>query len=276
MTAVLKGLVLSGGRSTRMQRDKAVLEYAGETQLDRAVRLLAAQVGEVFVSVRSDQVNEPVRARHRQVVDGDAVQGPMAGIFAAQATDSDAAWLVVACDLPRLDAATLAALIAARDPARKATAYRSSHDGLPEPLCAIYEPASAPALQAFVGTGRNCPRKFLLNADTLLLDQANPQALDNVNTPEEFSTTRGLLGTQPLELRVQYFALLREQARCSEEVVSTHAATPRELFEELSLRHGFTLPAGMLKVAVNADFADWSRPLQAGDAVVFIPPVAGG
>jgi molybdopterin converting factor small subunit len=32
----------------------------------------------------------------------------------------------------------------------------------------------------------------------------------------------------------------------------------------------------MLKVAVNADFADWSRPLQAGDAVVFIPPVAGG
>jgi molybdopterin-guanine dinucleotide biosynthesis protein A len=276
MTAVLKGLVLSGGRSTRMQRDKAVLEYAGETQLDRAVRLLGAQVGEVFVSVRRDQVNEPVRARHRQVVDGDAVQGPIAGIFAAQAQDPAAAWLVVACDLPQLDAATLTALIAARDPKRMATAYRSSHDGLPEPLCAIYEPASAAALQAFVGTGRNCPRKFLINADTLLLDQTNPQALDNVNTPEEFRTTSQQFGAEHRELRVQYFALLREQARCSEEAVSTRAATPRELFAELSLRHGFTLPAEMLKVAVNADFADWSQPLKAGDAVVFIPPVAGG
>ena len=38
----------------------------------------------------------------------------------------------------------------------------------------------------------------------------------------------------------------------------------------------FTLPSEMLRVAVNAEFGDWSQPLKAGDAVVFIPPVAGG
>ncbi len=51
---------------------------------------------------------------------------------------------------------------------------------------------------------------------------------------------------------------------------------PVELFAELSARHRFTLSADHLKVAVNAEFSDWSRPLNAGDTVVFIPPVAGG
>ena len=283
MTAVLKGLVLSGGRSTRMQRDKAVLEYGGETQLDRAMRLLGEQVSEVYVSVRADQVSEPARAKYRQIVDSHdgtspIAKGPAAGILAAQAADPQAAWLVLACDLPQLDAQTLATLIAARDTQHTATAFRSTHGGLPEPLCAIYEPASAPLLAAFVAGGRDCPRKFLLNSDTLLLDQPNPKALDNVNTPDEFKAVSAALApaVDAREIRVQYFALLREQARCSEEAVQSAAATPRELFAELTARHGFTLPQDMLKVAINTEFADWSQPLKAGDAVVFIPPVAGG
>ena len=276
MSAPLKGLVLSGGRSTRMQRDKAALSYAGENQLDRAVRLLRGEVGEVFVSVRRDQAGDPVRAKYRQIVDGPEITGPMAGIFAAQAHDPSAAWLVLACDLPQLDAATLASLIKGRDPARQATAYRSSRDQLPEPLCAIYEPASAVALKAFAATGRDCPRKFLINGDTLLLEQPNPKALENVNTPEEFRATSQALGAPTKQIRVQYFALLREQAHCSEEQVTTQAHTPLELFEELACRHAFTLPADMLKVAVNTEFADWGQPLNEGDTVVFIPPVAGG
>lgn len=278
MTASLKGLVLSGGRSTRMKQDKAVLAYAGETQLDRAVKLLQSRIKDVFVSVRADQAQEATRARHPQIVDGEGVEGPIAGIRAAQAADPEAAWLVVACDLPLLDASTLDALLASRDSRRVATAFRSSHDGLPEPLCGIWEPRSRDGLEAFLATGRNCPRKFLINSDTLLLDQPNPRALDNVNTPDEFQATSAQLAPPDARraLRVQYFALLREQAKCSEESLQTDAATARDLYAELTARHGFTLPADMLKVAVNAEFADWSRPLAAGDTVVFIPPVAGG
>ena len=77
-------------------------------------------------------------------------------------------------------------------------------------------------------------------------------------------------------LRVQYFALLREQAGRAEETVDSAAATPRELLEELRVRHRFTLPIAVMKVAVNGEFTDWDRPLGANDAVVFIPPVAGG
>jgi molybdopterin converting factor small subunit len=58
--------------------------------------------------------------------------------------------------------------------------------------------------------------------------------------------------------------------------VVTRARTPRELYAELAARHPFTLPPEMLRVAVNAEFGEWSQPLAPGDAVVFIPPVAGG
>lgn len=76
-------------------------------------------------------------------------------------------------------------------------------------------------------------------------------------------------------VRIQYYALLREQAgRGDEQVDATGDAAT--LYDALATRHGFTLPRAQLKVAVNGEFAEWSRPLADGDEVVFIPPVAGG
>ena len=185
--APLAGLVLAGGRSTRMQRDKAALEVGGETQLARAVRLLRAQLGSVWVSVRPDQVTDPQRARYPQIVDALEGIGPAAGILAAQARLPGHAWLVVAVDLPLLDAAALAQLVAARDPTRLATAYLSASDGLPEPLCAIWEPASHAPLAASIAAGRSCPRKFLIAHDTATLVLGGQDALVNVNTPEDYA-----------------------------------------------------------------------------------------
>jgi molybdopterin-guanine dinucleotide biosynthesis protein A len=280
MSAPLFGLVLAGGRSTRMQRDKAAIEYQpGVTQLDAAMALLQGRVSRAFVSVRADQAGDVARARYPHIVDRGDVQGPLAGISAALHEHPEAAWLVLACDLPFLDARTLDHLIASREPSRVATAFRSSHDGLPEPLCAIWEPRALDGVRAHIAAGKNCPRKFLINADTRLIDQPDPRALDNVNTMAEYGRAMESLvphDTPAREIRVQYYALLREQAGRSEETLSTRSRTPRELYAELRARHPFTLPAEMLRVAVNAEFGDWTQPLKAGDAVVFIPPVAGG
>jgi molybdopterin converting factor subunit 1 len=79
---------------------------------------------------------------------------------------------------------------------------------------------------------------------------------------------------RPIEVR--YFAVLRERAGRGSERVESAATTAGELYDELAARHAFGLPRSMLRVAVNDEFADWSRPLAAGDRVVFIPPVAGG
>jgi molybdenum cofactor guanylyltransferase len=280
MNAPLYGLILAGGRSTRMQRDKAVLEYHGRTQLEWAMDLIAPHVERAFVSVRPDQLEDPVRAKFARIQDRHENLGPIAGIIAAQEEHPHAAWLILACDLPFLDAGTLKHLIWARQPERLATAYRSSHDGLPEPLCAIYEPPSRAAILAYLKSGKQCPRKFLINSDTALIDEPNPRALDNINTPEEYGTVMKDLSAATAapqkQIKVQYYALLREQAGRSEEAVATLARTPRELYEELRAKYPFSLPPEMLRVAVNSEFGEWTQPLKEGDAVVFIPPVAGG
>ena len=277
--APVYGLVLAGGRSTRMQRDKAALAYHGRTQLDWAMEIIRPFVTRAFVSVRPDQVTDPVRGRYPQVVDTREDLGPIAGILAAQAAHPDVAWLVLACDLPFLDSATLQHLLWARQPQRLATAYRSSHDGLPEPLCAIYEPASRAAVAAHVASGKQCPRKLLINSDAKLLDLPERQALDNVNTVEEFEAATGTLRPQARiakTVRIQYYAILREQAGRSEETLDTSAGTPAELYAQLRQRHPFQLTSAQLKVALNSEFTDWQTPLKHGDTVVFIPPVAGG
>lgn len=371
--APLFGLVLAGGASTRMQRDKAVIEYHGQSQLHWTFHLLSHVCAATFVSVRPDQREEPTRAGLPQIVDRQPGIGPIAGISAALHAHPKAAWLVVACDLPFLNEQTLRYLVEHRDSRKVATAFKSSHDGLPEPLCAIWEPAAREPVLAFVAAGKQCPRKFLINADTLLLDLPDTRALDNVNTADEYRSTvaafggaaaatgesgfaapparnshaqassspsqrgdaplgssasqRGdvLLASSPSQrgdalssspsqrgdvplasspsqrgesqfttaaalgtkagsasetksrtLRVQYYAILREQAGRSEETLDTTASTPAELFDELRQRHPFQLNPAQLKVALNSEFSDWQTPLRHGDTVVFIPPVAGG
>lgn len=77
-------------------------------------------------------------------------------------------------------------------------------------------------------------------------------------------------------IRLRYFALLRDQAGCGGETLDTTATDTGALYDELAARHGFTLTRSQLRVAVNAEFADWCRSLADDDEVVFIPPVAGG
>ena len=278
MTGALRGLVLAGGRSTRMGRDKAVLAYHGRDQLQVAFELLDEVAGPNFVSVRADQTSDPLRARYAQVIDGTLGVGPVAGILAALRTRPAAAWLVLACDLPFLDASTLRALIAGRDPSRVATAFRSAYDGLPEPLCAIWEPQCEPLLADFVAADGRCPRKFLLAHAARIIDLPRSNALDNINSTTEYRQAMQdhdpTAKTRPLD--IQYFALLREQAGCAHESLQSAARTPRDLYLELQTRHRFTLPLEMLRVAINGDFAEWDHPLEAADHVVFIPPVAGG
>jgi molybdopterin converting factor small subunit len=127
----------------------------------------------------------------------------------------------------------------------------------------------------------------LINSDVQLIDEPNPHALDNVNTPDEYGSAVAALspsdaGAVPnrapsdKRIKVQYYAILREQAGRSDESVVTAAHTPRDLYNELKSRYPFSLAPEMLRVAVNAEFGEWTQRLADGDSVVFIPPVAGG
>jgi molybdopterin-guanine dinucleotide biosynthesis protein A len=197
--APLRGLVLAGGRSRRMQADKALLRYHDKPQLQWVADLIAPYCSSVHASVRASQRDDPARAGLPVIVDlidEQADAGPIAGIHAAQRAHPDAAWLVVACDLPFLDPATLEHLIERRAPQRVATAYRSAHDGLPEPLCAIWEPASYALVAASVASAKYCPRALLKRADVELVELPHTDALDNVNTREERASAQVRLGRE--------------------------------------------------------------------------------
>ena len=187
------GLVLAGGESRRMGRDKALLCYSGEsTQLERTVDLLSKICQKVFVSQRKDQ-SFPIPSKAEVVFDSIAsVKGPLCGILSAMQAFPQAHWLVLACDLPFVTLSTLEKIITsfhASDP--RLTAYRSSSDGLPEPLCAIYPSGSNKVLlDTSRKTGNFCPRKLLIINEATLIDQEDPSSLDNINTSAEFEAAK--------------------------------------------------------------------------------------
>ncbi len=182
---------MAGGSSTRMGRDKAALEYGGAPQLVRGVDLLRPFCEQVFISIRQAQSDAPVYRGLPQIHDAFADCGPIAGVLSAQRTHPNAAWFVLACDLPYLDAATCGQLVAGRDPSRTATAFRNPHDGLPEPLCTIYEPSSCAQLKEFFERRGRSLRRFLGESRVNLLEVCDETRLGNVNSPEEYEEASG-------------------------------------------------------------------------------------
>jgi molybdenum cofactor guanylyltransferase len=185
----LHGLILAGGRSRRMGQDKALLKYQGKAQVDVAYDLLTQFCDKVFVSTRPDQSSLSAYQHLPQLHDLSqySEMGPLGGIASALTTYPDSAWLVLACDLPFVTKDTIDYLIRGRNPQKIATAFLSSGDQLPEPLCAIWEPFSLEQIVILGKEGIKCPRKVLIKSSVELLVQQDPKWLDNVNTAEEFN-----------------------------------------------------------------------------------------
>ena len=186
-TDIIYGLVLTGGESRRMGRDKALLVRDGHSQLAHIAALLESITERVYVSSRQEQQDDPERSRFENIVDRYEGIGPIAGILSAMDAHPNADWLVVACDLPNIDEPTLSFLIENAKQKQPFTAFKSNYDGLPEPLCALYRCGSDAIIRRFVEDGIVCPRKILMRSDTLLLEQPNPVALDNINTPDDLA-----------------------------------------------------------------------------------------
>ncbi len=190
----VRGLVLAGGRSQRMQTDKSRLRYHHATeQRAHAAALLAPFCTDVAISGQPDQLTDlppHLLALPDQFLD----LGPMGGILTAFRHDPNATWLVVACDLPFLSADSLRFLVENRHPQHLATAFLDPATQFPEPLIALWEPRAYGVLLQFLAQGYSCPRKVLINSNTALLTPPAPAELRNVNTPEEREAAERELG----------------------------------------------------------------------------------
>lgn len=180
----LNALILSGGKSSRMGRDKGALNYHGKPQREHLEELLSAHVERVYHSVRKEQN----LALETKIEDRFMGLGPFGAILSGLMHDPNAAWLVLACDLPNADEQLIGQLIQHRRPSAVATAFHNPQTDWPDPLCTIYEPKSYSTMLSFLGRGYSCPRKVLINSEIELLTLEDSSVLDNVNTPEEFKS----------------------------------------------------------------------------------------
>jgi molybdopterin-guanine dinucleotide biosynthesis protein A len=190
---VLNGLVLAGGKSTRMGFDKGAVNWYGKEQRYYMADLLKKHCQEVFISCRDEEQQKSVAEDYLSLPDAFTGLGPYGAILSAFRQQPDAAWLVIACDLPLVDAGVIQHLVDNRNTATIATAYQSNYQDFPEPLITIYEPKSYPVLLQFLAQGYSCPRKVLINSDVTVLQSPDPDALANVNTPEELERIKRIL-----------------------------------------------------------------------------------
>jgi len=176
----IKGLVLAGGKSTRMGEDKGQIVYHDLPQREHAATLLKPWCSDVALSVA-----EQIPSDFNQIVDRFIGLGPLSGILSAFQKDPNAAWLCIATDIPLLDEQTIQQLVEHRNPSKVATCFYNSARNSPEPLVTIWEPRAYPLLLSWLSMGYACPRRALVKSDVELIELPDVSVLHNANTPEE-------------------------------------------------------------------------------------------
>ena len=180
------GLILSGGKSTRMGNDKGLIDYHGKPQREYLYELAVRFCDRVYFSIRKDQLDSFAKGV-KVIVDKDRYPGPFNGILSAHDQHPMVAWLVLACDLPLLNEKGLMELVGSRNTAKYATAFCSKHSGRPEPLIAIWELKALEVAKAHLETAGNLsPRAFLMNADIQLVVPSSEEQLYNANSKEDY------------------------------------------------------------------------------------------
>ena len=181
------GFLLAGGLSSRMGRDKALLELGGETFIERIAGALHPHVRAIRIVGRAGEWRgipgiEDLRPG----------LGPLAGIETALAHTPQGAAFLVACDLP-LASGELLALIARRASlAPRSIVVPADADGRVAPLCGVYPKAALEAVSRLLDAGERRPRALLERFPALVVGfeeyahlPGAPRLLRNVNTPEE-------------------------------------------------------------------------------------------
>jgi molybdenum cofactor guanylyltransferase len=257
------GIVLAGGRSSRMGTPKAWLDWHGSTLLRRTCGVVARGSGGPVVVVRAPGQRLPaLPAGVRVVEDAREGKGPLQGLLAGlEAVDGELAF-AASTDMPFLHPRFVAAVCAA---ARDADAAVPHVGGFRQPLAAAYRTALAPLVAELVDADRMKPAFLFERCDTRWLDDLpHPESVRNLNTREDYEAAHA--EPEPL-VRVRCFGPLRRPP--AEVRAATLGAAAGAV--------GVALDDHVL-AALNGDqiARDPLEPLAAGDDVALMAADAGG
>jgi molybdenum cofactor guanylyltransferase len=184
----LAAFILAGGKSTRMGRDKAFVEFEGQTLLARALDLARSVTSDVRIAGSREKFAPfaPV------VEDVYAERGPLAGIHAALQSSRRELNLMLSVDTPFISCDFLQYLVGKAIASPEAQVVVPSADGRPQPLCAIYRREFLPIAEEALQSGKNKIGALFDKVCTKMINETELEAAGfssgifrNLNTPEE-------------------------------------------------------------------------------------------
>jgi molybdopterin-guanine dinucleotide biosynthesis protein A len=180
----IHGLVLVGGQSRRMGRPKQTVVYRGSTLAGTVARALQPHVEQVVLA-GSGPIPKGLESLPK-LSDPPDVAGPIAGVLAAMRWSPETAWIVAACDMPRISFEAVRWLIEQRRPGTWAVLPRSP-SGKVEAVLAVYELQARPLVEALVTAGRWGLRHLAEHEQVVCpaIPAELAEAWTNINTPEE-------------------------------------------------------------------------------------------
>lgn len=191
------GLILCGGFSERMGRDKASLPFGGETILERIIKIVQSVVDEVWLVAREGQeISVPSRVSiARDSAEG---LGPLAGLAAGLEVMAAERACLVSCDIPLLEPGLLRGLFDCAGDDRAAIPRVHGHDMT---TTAIYSKALLPEIREMLAQGRRRPREILRLPGVRSIDEGELRRFDpglrsfiDCNTPERYREALELAG----------------------------------------------------------------------------------
>lgn len=184
MEDAITGIVLAGGKSSRMGTDKGLLVHNNRMLIDYPIALLSIYCSEIIISSNSSNYDY---LKKRVISDEFAPIGPIGGLFSCLKASNTEWNLFLACDMPFVNSQIIDLLVKNR---RNYDAIVPSINGWPLPVCGVYRKNILPLLKSQIENDKHSLQSLLKQANTLIFeieDSEQRNKLININTKEDYS-----------------------------------------------------------------------------------------
>ncbi len=193
----LTGIVVCGGRSSRMGTDKGGIRYREQPQYLHVAAMLHPSCKEVYLSVNEQQQAAYGGSAYPLLTDHGEYRniGPMAALLIAARQLPDAHFLLIGCDYPLLEGQELGAFMCTLEPGLFAKAFYNTDAGMYEPLLAYYSARAAQQLLAQAASWGYSLQRFLKACEADRYYPMNKDSILSVDDPETAILVKEKLGT---------------------------------------------------------------------------------
>ena len=184
---ILTGVVICGGKSTRMGSDKAFTNYHGVPQYQYVNNLLNDFCDQVYISCNESQ-KKLLSSCKNVIIDKPEFQnaGPMTGLLSVISELKNESILLLGCDYPFINKTAIEKLIAARSLNYDAVCYSNEKAEMLEPLLAVYENSCFALLNNFYHEKNTSLQQFLKTISTKIIEPVSAEIIRSIDTKEQY------------------------------------------------------------------------------------------